>query len=344
MQSIGHISDYNVAYYSAISAVERGMLITKYRSPGFVWSGWVLSGAGRWPIADQTVFFVTGSQGNRWTVNSRTTTIPGSGEGNVDPFLSTGDSTNYNALRYGVSERFLLSRDNTTDANTYYSGNVHNPVFFNAGNFSGTLRLPPFVVSNFGANAALCDDNTSPLCDSDGDGVYDEVKLVRWMQWNYMNVSMFSIIPTLNIFYYSGMWINYDYDNTLRASLLHPSVHLEPTGNGFTFVPVYGESLTGHTVIWPAAATIRDQSFQTILSNNGIYTNIELSLWLVSLLRSFQGSVYPYLEYRMDFGEPIADRFYTIDGHGRNREYDIQIQIKKPTVRGTVGGDFTVIF
>lgn len=46
----------------------------------------------------------------------------------------------------------------------------------------------------------------------------------------------------------------------------------------------------------------------------------------------------------MDFGEPIADRFYTIDGHGRNREYDIQIQIKKPTVRGTVGGDFTVIF
>ena len=105
--------------------------------------------------------------------------IPGSGEGNVDPFLSTGDSVNYNALRYGVSERFLLSRDDTTDANTYYSGNVHNPVFFNAGNFSGELRLPPFVVSSFGANAALCDDNTSPLCDSDGDGIYDEVKLVR---------------------------------------------------------------------------------------------------------------------------------------------------------------------
>jgi hypothetical protein len=187
----------------------------------------------------------------------------------------------------------------------------------------------------------LCDDNTSPLCDSDGDGIYDEVKLVRWMQWVYIASSMFSIIPTVNIFYYSGMWINNDYDNTLRASLIHPSLHLQP--NGFTFVP-HGGLLTGHTVIWPAAATIRDQSFQTILSHNGEYTNIEFFLWLTSLLRSFQWSVYPYLEYRIDFGEPIADRFYTIDGHGRNREYDVQIQIKKPTVRGTVGGDFTVIF
>jgi len=47
--------------------------------------------------------------------------------------------------------------------------------------------------------------------------------------------------------------------------------------------------------------------------------------------------VYPYLEYRLEFPQPIADRFYTIDGHGRNRDYDVQIEIKKPTVRGTVG-------
>ena len=64
-----------------------------------------------------------------------------------------------------------------------------------------------------------------------------------------MASSMFSIIPTVNIFYYSGMWINNDYDNALRASLIDPSLHLQPTGNGFTFVPVHGESLTGHTVI-----------------------------------------------------------------------------------------------
>jgi len=53
----------------------------------------------------------------------------------------------YNALRYGVSEKFLFMRDDTTDPALYYSGNhtvvaVHVP-------FSGEVRLPPFVYAAF---------------------------------------------------------------------------------------------------------------------------------------------------------------------------------------------------
>jgi hypothetical protein len=99
-----------------------------------------------------------------------------------------------------------------------------------------------------------------------------------------------------------------------------------------------------HTMISQESSLIETEPFQAILWNNGSYTELELSFGLVGLLRSFQWAIYPYLEYRLEFPQAIADRFYTIDGHGRNRNYDVQIQIKKPTVRGTVGGDFTVIF
>ena len=342
LQSIGHISDYNVAYYSAISAVERGMLVTKYRAPGFVGSGWILAWTGRGPAVDQTVFFVTGStQGNWRTVNSRTTMIPGSGEGNVDPFLSTGDSSNYNALRYGVSERFLLSVDDTTAPEEYYSGGVHSHLTaVHVWTFSGEMRLPPFVYSNFdvGGDPLLCGNIR---CDNNG--ITDEVKVVRWMVGTYLSTATFSIIPTIGVFYYSGMQINNPYDNALRVSLLAPSATLKPNGNWYTFVG-HGDSLSGHTVVSSMASTIAPFNFPTILGGTD-FTDIELSFGLVSLLRSLQWAVYPYLEYRFDFGtHAIADRFYTIDGHGRNRDYDVQIQVKKPTVQGTVGGDFTVIF
>ena len=60
--------------------------------------------------------------------------IPASGEGNVDPFLATGDSSQYNALHYvtpnegnnsfrsyNANENFVLRIDDTTDAENYYS-------------------------------------------------------------------------------------------------------------------------------------------------------------------------------------------------------------------------------
>ncbi len=343
LQSIGHISDYNVAYYSALSAVERGMLVTKYRYPGFMWSWWIMPGVTWWPLSDQEVFFVTWSaQSNRWSVASQTTSIPSSGAGNTDPFLSTGDSVMYNALRYDVSEKFLFSIDTTTGTEQFYSWS-NQPHYFDENTFSGEIRLPPFVFAHFGPNGDLCDDNSSPTCDSDGDGVYDEIKIMWGIQGSYIapSLSPFSIIPKVSIFYYSGMRVNYPQDNTMRASLLAPSLHVEP--NGFTLVPNW-TALTWHTIISPVSTTLQSVPFQDILGDASKYTDIEMSLGLVGLLRSFQWAVYPYLEYRFEFPAPIADRFFTIEWHGRNRDYDIEIQIKKPTVQGTVGGNFTVIF
>jgi len=35
IKNLGEISNYNTAYYGAISSIERGQLALKYRDPGF---------------------------------------------------------------------------------------------------------------------------------------------------------------------------------------------------------------------------------------------------------------------------------------------------------------------
>ncbi|MEI7563312.1 MAG: hypothetical protein WCJ39_06775 [bacterium] len=62
------------------------------------------------------------------------------------------------------------------------------------------------------------------------------------------------------------------------------------------------------------------------------------------MLLSDQGSLYPYLEYNFTFPQAVSNTMYTLDTHGRNAIYDVEIVIKKPTTNASVGGDFTVIF
>lgn len=340
LQSVSHITDYNVAYYSALSAVERWSLVLKYSQPWFQWSGGILAGSGWWPVSDQWSFLASGDQkGNRRTISSRTTSIPASGEGNPDPLLLDSDSRDYNALRYHVLETFILSTDTTSDPVNYYSGANHTITQYAWGPVLWTLRLPPLVFSGFGGNtdAQLCAN--AAACDTDGDGITDEILVSRKMLWTYLGSAPFTILPSINVFYYSGMIVNYPYDNAIRASTIAPALGINFT----SFSPIAnGSSLSWHVVI-SSATGIQYDPFSTILGGIS-YTDLQISLGLIALLRSFWWLVYPYLEYRFDFAQAVSDRFYTIVGHGRNREYDVQIQIKKPTIQGTVGGDFTVIF
>lgn len=337
LQNIRSITDYNVAYYSALSAVERWSLVLKYRAPWFEWSWWVMEWTARGPLSDQGDFFVSGvNQGNRWSVTSRTTSIPNPGEGNVDPLLLAVDSKDYNALNYHALETILLSLDEVTNPGYYYSGDQHSGSFFDGGQMSWIMRLPPVVVDGFSPSPDLCFGDSS--CDIDGDWIVDETMVNRKLQWN-KSAASFVILPTANIFYYSGMLVNYPYDNAIRASTIDHFVAIDFD----RFSPISnGTSLSWHTVV-SSATGVETTLFRTILLWNE-YTDLEISFGLVSLLRTLWWSIYPYIEYRFEFPQPVADRFFTLDGHGRNREYDVRIQIKKPTVEGLVWGDFTVVF
>lgn len=350
-QNIKNIDEYNVAYYAAVSALERGMLVTKYRLPGFNGQWWVKNGSGvaGSPVADTASFAEGRLQGSRRSVRSRTKSIPNLWEGNTDPLLDSGTLRDYNALGYWLSEKFLFSID-SGDSENAYTRPEESDITHYGGGISWELRLAPKVSATFAAEdngggvEKLCDEDGNPTCDLDGDGIYDEVKVNRNLQGERSWAS-FSIIPTLGVLYYQWNQINYPYDNAIRASLINDVAKLDITNNYSLFVNgenTYGALLEKHTVISSQADSIEKISFQDMLTEDT--KNMQLSLGLVSWLRSFQWSIYPYLEYQLHFGSPIADRFFTIEWHGINRDYDIKIQVKKPTVRGTVAGDFTIIF
>lgn len=79
--------------------------------------------------------------------------------------------------------------------------------------------------------------------------------------------------------------------------------------------------------------------------------NSTLSLNLLNLL-SVEGdngiskNFYPFLEYKIEAeGEgKIADRFFTILGEGKVNQYNIRMQVKKPTLQQPALGSFTIIF
>ena len=342
LQNLWTVNQYYTAYYGAISAVERGELGLKYRTPWFVWSGWFLWTTGYGSLSDYTPELLPGNQQwFWWTIDSRTTSIPAPGMGNTDPMLSNPDSKDYNQIWNTYLETFLLSYDATTDPESYYTWSK-NLSFFSGDYITGTFRLPPKIYAVFGdAAGLLCDSYVGNNCDAAGNGIYNDVALSRSLQWSY-NGNGFKIFPTMSVFYYSGMQIDESKDNEIRESIINATAPIT-FGNTFTPVAPNGSRLLQHTVVGQDAKYIQWQRFQQIF-NSTDFSGLQLSFGAVNLFRTFTGAIYPYLEYQFTFPQPVADRFYTIEGHGRVGEYDVQIILKKPTVQWTVGGDFTVIF
>ena len=130
-------------------------------------------------------------------------------------------------------------------------------------------------------------------------------------------------------------------DNVIRESIINDTGVINFI-NSFTPI-AHGVGLTKHNVVSSDASFIEWQNFQQIFSSSD-FSGLRLSFGATNLFRTFTSAIYPYLEYQFTFPQPIADRFYTIQGHGRVGEYDVQIILKKPTVQWTVDGDFTVIF
>jgi hypothetical protein len=73
---------------------------------------------------------------------------------------------------------------------------------------------------------------------------------------------------------------------------------------------------------------------------------------LLNLLRSEHKNIYPYLEYRFSFFTDvnrtnpawISDRFYTITATGKYGNYEVKLLLKKPTIKESILGAFTIIF
>lgn len=344
MQNLWTVNQYHSAYYGAVSAIERAELTLKYRDPWFEGSGWFFWTGAYGPLSDNTPELLLGE--NKWLwreVHSRTTAIPAPGMGNTEAMFAAADSRNYNTLWYVDLETILLSYDNTTDADLYYTW-VSDIVFFSWDEISWAFRLPPKILSWFGwlPAGSLC-DQFADGCDPDGDNIYNDIILSRSMEWLYQWHG-FKIFPTIAVFYNSGMRIDEFNDNALRESVINEMWNITfDASNDFTFI-THGANLTKHNVVAADADVIQIIPFADILSDTTNFSGLRLSFGAANLFRTSVGAIYPYLEYQFSFPQGIADRFYTIQWNGRVGEYDVQILLKKPTVEGTVGGDFTVVF
>ncbi len=344
MQNLWSASDYHTAYYGAVTALERAELVLKYKGPWFEWSWWFLWDSAYGPASDYTPALLPGLQEwLGWNISSRTTTIPMSGMGNVDPMLVTWDSRDYNQLGYVNIERFLLYYDQTDTPSAYYDSWDSSFAFFSGNSITWTIRLPQRAFTAFwrDSNAKLCDES-SP-CPSSEEQENDTVA-VAWSLVGLHNGNDFTILPTSDIFYVAQQKeVNYPKDTMIRDSLINATGNIAFLNS---FTPIandgdYWNALTWHTVISSDEWEIIDKNFQNIFASTD-FSGLRLSFNAATLFRAFNGSVYPYLEYQFTFPQPISDRFYTIQWKGRVGDYDVNITVKKPTVEGTIGSDLTI--
>lgn len=358
-QNIGDVIDFNSAYYWALAGIERWELVLKYRSPGFQWSGGFFWTTPYWPMSD---YLAPGSFGNLtsstngfiWNISSRTTSIPASGDGNVDYLLSSSDSSNFNQLPYFTSEKINLSLDTTNSLNKDAYDTTSTFSYFHDTSFSGQFRLPAKVVNLF-SGYLLCSDPNNPACDSDWDAVNDEVAVTRGLKWFYQGTP-FSILPNEEIFYsVSPHQIDYNRDTMLRESLVNTTsgaIWFGKTPNGnwyysFNPIPSYNNVLTGHNVISTNPGLVRLIPYYSVgnsLLQDTNTTGLQFSFGLVDLLRSTNGNIYPFLEYQLNFPSAVANRFYTVQGNAVVGNYNVKIIMKKSTNSDAQIWDFTIVF
>lgn len=68
-QNYGDINNYYNSYYAAISSIERWLLVTKYKQPSFVWSGWFIGNDNRWEASEMfSGNFGKFTEWNNWLV------------------------------------------------------------------------------------------------------------------------------------------------------------------------------------------------------------------------------------------------------------------------------------
>jgi len=341
VQSFGDIVNYNVAYYGAISAVERWELVLKYRWPWFVWSGWRLEQQVFGKASDTVLNWFSINFADRnwmlWSINSRTNRIPNTWQWNVDQDLAATDSSDYNRLDYKWVETFLLSIDNSTFDSSYNADWTW--LEYSGSSISWKFRLPPKILLSGFNGSVLCTWSVE-ICDPDQDGLYDDI-VVDWsLKWFY-NWNQFFIMPSESIAYNGDQKVVNNGDTTIRESNVNSwsNINYWDSMNIFNLWSIPETQ----NVVSNDSSNISGDTFKTIFSNSN-YTWLQLKFALVNLLSTVNWNIYPFLEYFFQFDSPVSDRFYTIQWNWRKGDYNVKIIIKKPTFKETVAGSFTVVF
>ena len=340
VQNYGNTIQYTIAYYGAISAIERWVLAANLRGPGFDGESWW-----KWNWSLQT------NTGNRadykiqefynywdpdktsllWKVNSSTAIIPSPGDGNVVVDFWTGDnsSKNFNTLNYNIAEAIALGNVGVVWAQDYYKASKTPYVTPNTS-LTIKLRLNPLMKERLEVR-----QTSKYLSDS-----LEKLPLVNWTIKGQRSGKPFSIIPRESI-------SEVDKDTLVRwGRMKGGKVDLTFANNQSVFEGNRQKGILN--IISSEESDLKNKGYSEILNQT---TGTNLTLDLVNLLLWPKSSakdkwaIYPFLEYQIQSnGGNIADRFFTIQWEGRVGKYSIKMQLKKPTLEQPALGNFTIIF
>jgi len=246
--SYWNIAQYTAAYYSAISAIERGALAVKYAGPGFDWQSWwkfVNWTTGHtdigndWDVWSWDFFSYWNSWATTmyWEVQSSTTRIPKEKEWDVEPTLiwSGSKSENYNMLEHNKAELISLKWAYVvSDAADYYAW--WWVVGGNLPGISWVIRLNPYTFNNFAkishdgiTSAYLCkwESVTCPWEKDQTRNMY--MPMIDWVIKGKNDGSEFSIIPTESTIISSTSYsVTLGKDSVIRKNNIFQNVGWNP--------------------------------------------------------------------------------------------------------------------
>lgn len=330
--------EYNKAYYAAISSLERAELVLRYRSPGYEGNGgWLGTSSYGNAIDHKPAFSLWEAEnGSFWNIRSRTTSIPKVWEGNVEWMLMTWDSANYNMLDYVNAENITLSLDPS-------SGYPYSTVSLSKSNVASIewkIRLPSMLYSYY----KFWNLNTDSH-DIGDDRIFDDV-VVDWSFRGTYNSNSFQIFGTPSVKYYGTPSVDYSKDTLFRESKINSGSPIKFAGSKSPFSTSTPPQLT---IISIDENTLKSKNFDAVLKDSKT-TGVIFRVALLNLLYAKSGNIYPYLEYQFSFKDSagtltsVADRFYTITATGKYGNYEVKLLVKKPTIKESVLGSFTIIF
>ena len=364
--------NYHRAYYTAISALERGELVVKQRQPWYEWyGGWQIN-KNTWNVDNKWSYnqppnsnpdYRIGSNfsylSDSWkpstifrTINSRASQIPAEWKWDVEWMLSyynstnTGEnSNNYNMMDYNDAELFLLYYDNVNNSSPYNKITISQCTDSAPAEINWKIRLPKLLSNKWFWNldtnhASIWQSNELPP----NDAIID--RQVRWLtKSDRVQYTIYSTQSTAwsRIFLDDDTAIREaDINNTLTFSFSNNRDIIRNSWTHWNRNPV--------TIISQKESVIKNYGeFKNVFRNTNTTQN-QVRFSILNLLKSVNNKIYPFLEYQITFKDNswnpvvIPDKYYTINAEWNFSDYQINIVVQKPTAKESVLRNFTSIF
>ena len=330
MQNISSMQAYNTAYYGAVAATERALLVTRQQQYGFDGSGWRQGNTYRWPISDQKTSdmgtLAKNENGIQRTIQWQTMRIPVEWQGDVPTAAATTDSSGYNTFALNQTLTIQTKINNTSNVNNFYFTGERLIEKFWGIELTTQRRLPPYIKAFRGSwSLGLLNDEVS-----------DDIIIARQRSWT-ADTEPFTIVPTTSIIENeSGMSVNPERDINIRENIINnegggqaPLIRFANSFNPLTTNVLPTTNLTGHTTTWVWGAWVSQMTFQSLFSN-AVIDDLQLEYNMIQNATRRDWKIYPFLEYYITTDRPISDTYRHIVWQWRAEWYQVQIQIKKP--------------